>query len=56
MINSFRSAFTWKDHPWRPDPIYTIPPGYPPVRPKPLVFNETWDMEATNVATRALNV
>ena len=32
------------------------PPGYPPPRPKPLVFNETWEFEATNVVKRATNV
>lgn len=33
-----------------------IPPGYSLARPKPFVFNETWELEATNVLTRALNV
>ena len=30
------------------------PQGYPPARPKPLVFNETWEMEATNVVKRVI--
>jgi len=28
------------------------PTDYPPARPKPQVFNETWEMEATNVVNR----
>ncbi len=31
------------------------PPGYPPPRPKPLVFNEVWEMEATNVLKRVID-
>ena len=31
------------------------PPGYPPARPKPLVFNEVWEMEATNVVKRVID-
>ena len=29
------------------------PAGYPPARPKPLVYNETWDLEARNAVLRA---
>lgn len=29
------------------------PPGYPPSRPKPTVFNETWERAATNTVLRA---
>jgi hypothetical protein len=32
------------------------PPGYPPARPKPTVYNETWELAATNVVLRAENV
>ena len=51
----------WLDQPRGRDRLELIdpdnaPPGYPPLRPKPLVFNETWEMDATNVVTRALNV
>ena len=31
------------------------PPGYPPERPKPTVYNETWELDAANVILRALN-
>lgn len=30
------------------------PPGYPPARPRPTVFNETWDLEARNAVVEAL--
>jgi len=51
---------TWLDQPRGRDRLElvdpnNIPPGYP-TRPKPFVFNETWEMEATNVVKRALNV
>lgn len=28
------------------------PPTYPPARPKPTVYNETWELAATNVVLR----
>lgn len=31
------------------------PPNYPPPRPKPTVYNETWELPATNVVLRAAN-
>jgi hypothetical protein len=31
------------------------PPDYPPARPKPTVYNEVWDLPATNVVLRADN-
>lgn len=31
------------------------PPGYPPSRPRPTVYNELWDLEATNVVLRTGN-
>lgn len=51
---------SWLDQPRGRDRLElvdpdNIPPGYPPARPRPLVFNETWEMEATNVIKRALN-
>ena len=30
-----------------------LPPNYPPGRPKPLVYNETWDLAAQNAVLRA---
>ena len=30
------------------------PPGYPPPRPRPTVFNETWDLEARNAVIEAV--
>jgi len=32
------------------------PPDYPPPRPKPTVYNETWELAATNVVLRAENM
>ena len=29
------------------------PPGYPPARAQPLVYNETWDLAAHNAVLRA---
>ena len=31
------------------------PRGYPPSRPKPTVYNETWELEATNVVLASAN-
>ena len=31
------------------------PPGYPPRRPRPLVYNETWEKEAENVILKTQN-
>ena len=31
------------------------PPGYPPRRPRPLVYNETWEKEGENVMLRTQN-
>ena len=36
------------------DPI-NPPPGYPPPRPRPTVYNEVWEFEATNVVLQAEN-
>ncbi len=32
------------------------PPNYPPPRPKPTVYNEVWELPATNVVLRAENI
>lgn len=32
------------------------PPDYPPARPKPTVYNEVWELAATNIVLRAENV
>jgi len=32
-----------------------VPPGYPPDRAKPLVYNETWELDAINTILRAPN-
>jgi len=32
------------------------PPNYPPARPKPTVYNEIWELAATNVVLRAENI
>jgi len=50
----------WLDQPRGRDRLELIdadnvPPGYPPDRAKPLVYNETWELDATNVVLRAPN-
>lgn len=52
---------TWLDQPRGRDRYELLdpnqrPPGYPPARPKPTVYNETWELAATNVVLRAENV
>ena len=37
------------------DPDHS-PPGFPPGRPRPTVYNETWELEAANVMLCARNV
>ena len=32
------------------------PPNYPPSRPRPTVYNEVWEFEATNVVLQAENL
>lgn len=51
----------WLDRPRGRDRLELIDPnngpsGYPPERPKPLVYNETWELEATNMVFRALKI
>jgi len=49
----------WLDQPRGRDRLELIdpnnePPGYPPDRAKPLVYNETWELDATNVILRGV--
>lgn len=51
---------TWLDQPrgrdrWELRDPAQRPPNYPPVRPRPTVYNETWELSATNVVLRAPN-
>lgn len=51
---------TWLDQPrgrdrWELRDPEQRPPNYPPVRPRPTVYNETWELPATNVVLRAPN-
>ena len=51
----------WLDRPRGRDRLELIdpenkPPNYPPSRPRPTVYNETWELEADNVVLRAENV
>jgi hypothetical protein len=48
----------WLDAPRGRDRLELIdpdrqPPGYPPTRPQPLVYNETWDLASQNAVLRA---
>ena len=48
----------WLDQPRGRDRLELInpddqPPNYPPARPRPTVYNETWELEARNVVMRA---
>jgi len=48
----------WLDRPRGRDRLELIdpndrPPGYPPPRPGPTVYNEVWELEANNVVMRA---
>ena len=50
----------WLDQPRGRDRLELLapnnrPPDYPPARPRPTVYNETWELEATNVVVRAEN-
>lgn len=51
---------TWLDQPrgrdrWELREPNQRPPNYPPVRPRPTVYNETWEFPAVNVVLRAPN-
>ena len=50
----------WLDQPRGRDRLELLdsdnpPPGYPPLRPAPTVYNEVWEFEATNAVLRAAN-
>jgi len=50
----------WLDQPRGRDRLELLdpnnaPPGYPPERPRPTVYNEVWELEATNVVLRTAN-
>jgi len=50
----------WLDRPRGRDRLELIdpgnrPPNYPPSRPRPTVYNETWELEADNVVLRTDN-
>lgn len=50
----------WLDQPrgrdrWELRDPNNRPPNYPPRRPRPTVYNETWELPATNVVLRAPN-
>ncbi|MCZ6678510.1 MAG: hypothetical protein O7E52_14835, partial [Candidatus Poribacteria bacterium] len=50
----------WLDKPRGRDRLELLdenapPPNYPPPRPRPTTYNETWELEATNVLLRASN-
>jgi len=52
---------TWLDQPHGRDRLalrdpQKPPPGYPPARPNPTVYHETWALPATNVVLRAANI
>ncbi len=52
---------SWLDQPRGRDRLELIdpnhqPPGYPPARPRPTVYNEVWELPAQNVILRAENV
>ena len=51
----------WLDKPRGRDRLELIdpdnpPPNYPPPRPRPKVYNETWELAAHNMVLRAANV
>lgn len=59
-VEAASSERTWLDQPRGRDRLELRdpnqrPPGYPPDRPKPTVYNETWELPATNVILRAEN-
>ena len=59
-VEAAASEKEWLDRPRGLDRLELIDPanapeGYPPPRPKPTVFNEVWDLEATNLLLRVEN-
>lgn len=59
-INASDADREWLDKPRGRDRLElrdpnNPPPNYPPARPRPTVYNEVWEFEATNVVLRAKN-
>ncbi len=59
-INASDADREWLDKPRGRDRLElrdpnNPPPNYPPARPRPTVYNEVWEFEATNVVLRADN-
>lgn len=59
-VEAAESERVWLDAPRGRDRLElrdpaSPPPGYPPPRPRPTVYNETWALPATNVVLRTPN-
>ncbi|MEZ4616125.1 MAG: hypothetical protein R2867_11575 [Caldilineaceae bacterium] len=59
-VDAAPAARTWLDQPRGRDRLELLdptkqPPGYPPPRPRPTVYNEIWELPATNVVLSANN-
>ena len=59
-VNASDSEREWLDAPRGRDRYELIdnnkrPPNYPVQRPNPTVFNETWELAASNIILRAEN-
>ena len=59
-INASEADREWLDKPRGRDRLElrdpnNPPPDYPPARPRPTVYNEVWEFEASNVVLRANN-
>jgi hypothetical protein len=57
-VDAAPQARAWLDQPRGRDRLELLdptkqPPGYPPSRPRPTVYNETWELAATNEILRA---
>ena len=53
-VEAAESEQEWLDKPRGSDRLELLdpnnrPPDYPPPRPRPTVFNEVWELEASNV-------
>lgn len=60
-VDAAPEARNWLDQPRGRDRLElldatNVPPGYPPPRPKPTVYNEIWALPATNLILRAENL
>lgn len=59
-VDAAPEARAWLDQPRGRDRLEMLdptkmPPGYPPPRPRPTVYNEVWELPATNLILRAEN-